>query len=160
MLPQVCMQTCRTIVQRCNPLRSVVSVLISVTRCILTTTRMSYALGDSRERLREASLILTGPYDGRPYNRSDFLQGIKEHKAKCKYLAVYWIGLRLRNHVASFTSLSIPHADHVPEYYKIAMNAFNKLSTLGARLYGPPISYYKVHLYKIIRLKTNTTQSY
>ena len=37
---------------------------------------MSCKLGDGRERLKEASLILTGPYDGRPYNRSDILQGI------------------------------------------------------------------------------------
>ena len=37
---------------------------------------MAYTLGDGRDRLKEASLILTGPYDGRLYNRSDLLQGI------------------------------------------------------------------------------------
>jgi len=37
---------------------------------------MSYSLGDNRERLKEASLILTGPFEGRPYSRSDFLEGI------------------------------------------------------------------------------------
>ena len=39
---------------------------------------MSYTLGDGRERLKEASLVLTGPYDGRPYSRSDLLQGISD----------------------------------------------------------------------------------
>ena len=39
---------------------------------------MSYTLGDGRERLKVASLVLTGPYDGRPYSRSDLLQGIAD----------------------------------------------------------------------------------
>ena len=64
------------------------------------------------------------------FHVKQILQLIKGHKAKWKYLAVYWIGLRLRNYVASFTTLSIPHADHVPGYYKTAMNAFNKFSAL------------------------------
>ena len=35
-------------------------------------------LGYSRDRLKDLSLIFTGPYDGRPYERADFKTAIEE----------------------------------------------------------------------------------
>ena len=43
------------------------------------------------------------------------LQLIKEHRAKWTFLAVYWLGRHLREYVASFASLSIPHAEQIPK---------------------------------------------
>jgi len=58
------------------------------------------------------------------------LQIIKGQGAKWKHLAVYWLGLHLRNYVRAFASLSIPHADKMPEYYKHAMKVFSEFTTL------------------------------
>ena len=52
------------------------------------------------------------------------LQLIKEHRAKWTFLAVYWLGIHLREYVASFASLSIPHAEQIPKYYYNALRVF------------------------------------
>lgn len=52
------------------------------------------------------------------------LQLIKGNKAKWKYLAVYWIGLHLREFVPSFASLLIPHSERIPVYYTRALQLF------------------------------------
>ena len=38
----------------------------------LHTNTMAVTLGDSRTRLKEHSLVFTGAFEGRPYDRSDF----------------------------------------------------------------------------------------
>ena len=52
------------------------------------------------------------------------LQLIKGTKAKWKYFAIYWIGLHLRKYVPLFASLAIPHAEHIPKYYTLALKFF------------------------------------
>ena len=52
------------------------------------------------------------------------LQLIKGTKAKWKYFAIYWIGLHLRKYVPLFASLAIPHAEHIPKYYTLALQFF------------------------------------
>ena len=53
------------------------------------------------------------------------LQLIKgTNNAKWKYFAIYWICLHLRKYVPPFASLTIPHAEHVPKYYKLVVKLF------------------------------------
>jgi hypothetical protein len=59
------------------------------------------------------------------------LQLIKGNKAKWKYYAVYWIGLQLRKYVLSFASLSIPHAEQIPDYYENAIRLFRIFEALA-----------------------------
>ena len=74
---------------------------------------MTCNLEDCRERLKEASLILTGPYDGRPYSRSDFMQGIAA-AFKCSgpvSAYVLALGPLSRNQEWYVTMTSIQHKD-------------------------------------------------
>jgi hypothetical protein len=41
------------------------------------------------------------------------LQLIKEHRAKWTFLAVYWLGIHLKEYVASFASLSTPLPEQI-----------------------------------------------
>ena len=58
------------------------------------------------------------------------LQLIKGEKVKWKYYAVYWIGLNLRKYVSNFNSLTIPHSDKIPRYYKTALFYFHQFEAL------------------------------
>ena len=55
---------------------------------------------------------------------------IKGTKSKWKYFAVYWIGLHLRKYVSAFASLSIPHSEKIPAYYKQALSCFRQFEKL------------------------------
>ena len=52
------------------------------------------------------------------------LQLIKEHRAKWTFLAVYWLGVHLREYVTAFASLCIPHGEQIPRYYHNALRVF------------------------------------
>ena len=54
-------------------------------------------LGDSRTRLKENSLVFTGPFDGRPYDRSDFRAAFNEDPIPVS-AAVLAFGPLMRNH--------------------------------------------------------------
>ena len=58
------------------------------------------------------------------------LQLFNGSQVKWKYLAIYWIGLHLREYVPSFASLSIPHAERIPDYYRYALRLFRKFVEL------------------------------
>ena len=64
------------------------------------------------------------------------LQLIKEHRAKWTFLAVYWLGRHLREYVASFASLSIPHAEQIPKYYYNALRVFRMFVHMVPDLMG------------------------
>ena len=68
---------------------------------------------DCRERLKEASLILTGPYDGRPYNRSDFLEGIADALGTTEAVSAYVLALGplSRNQEWYITMTSVENKD-------------------------------------------------
>ena len=51
--------------------------------------------------------------------------------AKWTYFAIYWIGLYLKNYNPQFSSLSIPHSDFIPPFYKHCLDllrTFNELT--------------------------------
>ena len=56
---------------------------------------MAASLGDSRDRLKDLSLIFTGPYDGRPYARTDFRTTIEDATGEPVSTAV-WLWARSR----------------------------------------------------------------
>ena len=74
---------------------------------------MTYNLEDRRERLKEASLILTGPYDGRPYSRSDFMQGIAAAFKSSQPVSTYVLALGplSRNQEWYVTMTTVEHKD-------------------------------------------------
>jgi hypothetical protein len=59
---------------------------------------MAASLGDSRDRLKDLSLIFTGPYDGRPYERTDFRTAIEDATGEPVSTAVLALGPLTRNH--------------------------------------------------------------
>ena len=63
------------------------------------------------------------------------LQLIKEHRAKWTFLAVHWLGIHLE-YVASFASLSIPHAEKMPKYYYNALRVFRIFVHMGPDFMG------------------------
>ena len=79
----------------------------------LNAPRTFITLGDGRDRLKEASLILTGPYDGRPYNRSDLLQGIAAALNATEAVSAYVLALGPlnKNHEWYLTLTSIEIKD-------------------------------------------------
>ena len=50
--------------------------------------------------------------------------------AKWTYLAIYWIGLYLRNYNPQFSSLSIPHSDFIPPFYKHCLDLLKTFNDL------------------------------
>ena len=56
---------------------------------------------------------------------------INDCTAKWTYFAIYWIGLYLRNYNLQFSTLSIPHSDFMPPFYKHCLDllrTFNELT--------------------------------
>ena len=59
------------------------------------------------------------------------IQLINGHEAKWTFFAIYWLGLHIRQYVPAYASLSIPHAEKIPQYYKYALLLFRKFETLS-----------------------------
>ena len=84
------------------------------------------------------------------------LQLIKGEKVKWKYFAVYWIGLNLRKYVSEFNSLTIPHSENIPNYYKTALLHFQQFEKLCPEFMQRQIITTKFLYHKVLELKTET----
>lgn len=52
---------------------------------------------------------------------------INNHEAKWTYFARYWLGMYLRKFNSSFASNSIPHSEHIPQFYQVCLSSFKKI---------------------------------